>query len=97
MRRNAPVPIGATIIPGRPTRRMQRSSGAWRPSRTAAAALPLLQTWLAIDSVLKLLKPGDAVLANDDLYGGTYRLFTGLYEKYGIEFHFQNMDNPEAL
>lgn len=42
----------------------------------------------AIDGVMKLLNPGDEVIANDDLYGGSYRMFTKLYEKYGIKFHF---------
>lgn len=51
----------------------------------------------AIDGVLKLLKSGDRVIANRDLYGGTYRMFTKLYEKYGILFHFQHMDELDAL
>lgn len=42
----------------------------------------------SIDAVMKLLNPGDEVIANDDLYGGSYRLFTKIYEKYGIKFHF---------
>lgn len=42
----------------------------------------------AIDAVLKLLNPGDEVIAGDDLYGGTYRMFTKIYEKYGIKFKF---------
>ncbi|MFM2040273.1 MAG: hypothetical protein RLZZ493_862, partial [Bacteroidota bacterium] len=39
----------------------------------------------ATDAVLKLLKPGDEVITGDDLYGGTYRLFTKIYEKFGIK------------
>jgi len=46
----------------------------------------------AIDCVLKLLNPGDEVIAGDDLYGGTYRMFTRMFEKYGIKFHFVNME-----
>ncbi|MEN8835802.1 MAG: cystathionine gamma-synthase [Polaribacter sp.] len=46
----------------------------------------------AIDAVLRLLKPGDEVIAGDDLYGGTYRMFTQLFRKYGLEFSFVNMD-----
>ena len=46
----------------------------------------------AIDCVLRLLKPGDEVIAGDDLYGGTYRMFTQLFQKYGLEFSFVNMD-----
>ncbi len=46
----------------------------------------------AIDAILRLLKPGDEVIAGDDLYGGTYRMFTQLFQKYGLEFSFVNMD-----
>lgn len=46
----------------------------------------------AIDCVLKLLNPGDEVIACDDLYGGTYRMFVRLFEKYQLKFHFVNMD-----
>ena len=42
----------------------------------------------ATDAVLKILKPGDEVVASSDLYGGTYRLFTKIYEGFGIKFHF---------
>ncbi len=51
----------------------------------------------AIDCVLKLLKPGDEVIANDDLYGGTYRLFTSVYAKYGIKFHFVDLAEPKNI
>ncbi len=44
----------------------------------------------AINTVLNLLKTGDHVVAPDDLYGGSYRIFTQVYEKYGIEFTFVN-------
>ncbi|WP_194851793.1 trans-sulfuration enzyme family protein [Nonlabens antarcticus] len=47
----------------------------------------------AIDAVLKLLKPGDEVISTSDLYGGSYRLFTSIFEKFGIKFHFVGMDN----
>lgn len=47
----------------------------------------------AIDAILKLLSPGDEVISTNDLYGGTYRLFTKVFEKYGINFHFVSMDN----
>ncbi|MDY2586349.1 cystathionine gamma-synthase [Winogradskyella aquimaris] len=47
----------------------------------------------AIDAVIKLLKPGDEVIATNDLYGGTYRLFTKIYEDFGIKFHFIGMQN----
>ena len=42
----------------------------------------------AIDAVLKMLNPGDEVIAGNDLYGGTYRMFTKIYGKYDIRFHF---------
>ncbi len=45
----------------------------------------------AADAVVKLLNPGDEVIAANDMYGGTYRLFTKIFEKYGIKFHFINM------
>jgi cystathionine gamma-lyase len=48
----------------------------------------------SIDAVIKLLKPGDEVITGDDLYGGSYRMFTKIYEPYGIKFHFVNMGNP---
>jgi len=47
----------------------------------------------AIDCVLRTLKPGDEVIAGDDLYGGTYRMFTRLFEKYGLEFTYVDMDD----
>ncbi len=46
----------------------------------------------AVDAVLRLLKPGDEVIAGDDLYGGTYRMFIQLFQKYGLEFSFVNMN-----
>jgi len=47
----------------------------------------------AIDAIIKLLKPGDEVISTNDLYGGSYRLFTKVYESFGIKFHFVGMDN----
>jgi cystathionine beta-lyase/cystathionine gamma-synthase len=47
----------------------------------------------AIDAVIKLLKPGDEVISTNDLYGGSYRLFTKIYEDFGIKFHFIGMSN----
>lgn len=51
----------------------------------------------AIDAVLKLLKPGDEVVSTNDLYGGTYRLFTRIYEDFGIKFHFIGMENASNI
>jgi len=51
----------------------------------------------AIDALMKTLKPGDEVISTSDLYGGTYRLFTKVFEAYGIVFHFVEMkDTSEA-
>jgi cystathionine beta-lyase/cystathionine gamma-synthase len=51
----------------------------------------------AIDTLLKLLDPGDHVLASNDVYGGTFRLFDKQYKKYGIEFSYAELTDPEAL
>tara|TARA_B110000483_G_scaffold120375_2_gene145319 strand:+ start:54 stop:1205 length:1152 start_codon:yes stop_codon:yes gene_type:complete len=51
----------------------------------------------AIDSVLKLLQPGDEVVSTNDLYGGSYRLFTKIFEGFGIKFHFVDMNNVQAI
>lgn len=51
----------------------------------------------AMDSILKLLNPGDEVIATDDLYGGSYRLMTRVFGKYGIKFQYVGMGNVEAL
>jgi cystathionine beta-lyase/cystathionine gamma-synthase len=47
----------------------------------------------ATDAVIKLLQPGDEVIAANDMYGGTYRLFTKIFEKFGITFHYINMQD----
>ncbi|PCH91500.1 MAG: cystathionine gamma-synthase [Bacteroidetes bacterium] len=51
----------------------------------------------AIDTVCKLLSPGDEVIANNDLYGGTYRIFTKIYASYGIKFHFVDMEDAATV
>ena len=51
----------------------------------------------ATDAVLRLLVPGDEVIAGNDMYGGTYRLFTKIFEKAGICFHFVNMGDTNAI
>lgn len=45
----------------------------------------------AIDCVIKMLNPGDEVISTNDLYGGSYRIFKTIFEKYGIKFHFVDM------
>lgn len=51
----------------------------------------------AIDAVLKLLRPGDEVISNNDLYGGTYRLFTKIYEPFGVKFHYIDMRDSKNI
>ena len=51
----------------------------------------------AIDAVIKLLKPGDEVISTNDLYGGTYRLFTKVFEGFGVKFHFIGMENADKV
>ena len=51
----------------------------------------------AMDAVLKLLKPGDEIISTDDLYGGSYRLFTKIFEDFGLKFHFVGMDDPQKI
>ncbi|MDX8552177.1 cystathionine gamma-synthase [Tenacibaculum sp. 1B UA] len=46
----------------------------------------------AIDCVLRTLNPGDEVIAGDDIYGGTYRMFTNMFEKYGLKFRYVDMN-----
>lgn len=48
----------------------------------------------ATDAVIKLLNPGDEVITSNDLYGGSYRMFRRVFEKYGIKFHFVDLTNP---
>jgi cystathionine gamma-lyase len=51
----------------------------------------------ATDAVIKLLSPGDEVICANDMYGGTYRLFTKIFEKFGIKFHSVNMQDASAI
>ncbi|MBW3520175.1 cystathionine gamma-synthase [Flavobacterium sp. NKUCC04_CG] len=83
-------------------------SRAANPTRTAlenalasiengARGLAFSSGLAATDCVLRMLKPGDEVIAMDDLYGGTYRMFTRIYQDMGIVFHFVDMNNIEAF
>ncbi|WP_299755246.1 cystathionine gamma-synthase [uncultured Pontibacter sp.] len=47
----------------------------------------------AVDAIIKLLQPGDEVISTNDLYGGSYRIFTKIFQNYGIKFHFTNMQD----
>lgn len=51
----------------------------------------------AMDAVIKLLSPGDEVVSTNDLYGGTYRLFKKIFEKFGIKFNFVDMQNAATI
>lgn len=51
----------------------------------------------ATDAVIKLLNPGDEVITSNDLYGGSYRMFTKVFERFGIKFHFIDLTNIANL
>lgn len=51
----------------------------------------------ATDAVIKLLAPGDEVITGDDLYGGSYRMFTKIFANYGIKFHFINLSDASNI
>ena len=51
----------------------------------------------AIDACMRLLNPGNEIISTNDLYGGTYRLFTKVHERYGLKFHFAGMQNPNDI
>lgn len=83
-------------------------SRAANPTRTAlenalasiengAVGLAFASGLAATDSVLKLLSPGDEVIAMDDLYGGTYRMFARIYQNFGIKFHFIDLNDLDKL
>lgn len=93
--------------PGQPVGDYEYSRAA-NPTRTAleealasiengTRGLAFSSGLAATDSVLKLLKPGDEVIAMDDLYGGTYRMFARIYQEFGIKFHFVDMTNLEKF
>ncbi|MGV3530046.1 MAG: cystathionine gamma-synthase [Flavisolibacter sp.] len=51
----------------------------------------------ATDAVMKLLQPGNEVICGNDMYGGTYRLFSKVFERFGIKFHYVNMQDAENI
>ena len=51
----------------------------------------------AIDAIIKLLKPGEEVVSTNDLYGGSFRLFTKIFQDFGIKFHFIGMQNASNI
>lgn len=62
-----------------------------------ATGLAFASGLAAIDAVIKLLKSGDEIVAVDDIYGGAYRLFTAVYEQYGIKVHFADTSDLEKV
>ena len=78
-----------------PTR--QALENAFASIENGAYGLAFGSGLAAIDAVIKLLEPGDEVISTNDLYGGSYRLFTSIYKKFGIEFHFIGMENAHAI
>ena len=78
-----------------PTR--EALQGALAALENAAHCVCFSSGVAATDAVLKLLNPGDEVITGNDLYGGTYRLFTKIYEKFGVKFHFIDLTNPDNI
>jgi len=80
---------------GNPTRNaLERSIAALE---SAKYGLCFGSGMAATDAVIKLLEPGDEVISVNDLYGGSYRMFTKIFEKYGIIFHFIPMRDPQEV
>lgn len=51
----------------------------------------------AMDALMKMFRPGDHIISSNDLYGGSYRLFTSVFEPYGINFTFLDMTDLESV
>ncbi len=94
--------------PGQPLNPDYEYSRAANPTRTAlenalaslengARGLAFSSGLAATDCVLRSLKAGDEVIAMDDLYGGTYRMFTRIYKDSGIQFHFVDMNDLDKF
>ena len=105
-----PVFLTSTYVqssPGQPIGDYEYSRAA-NPTRTAleeslasiengARGLAFSSGLAATDCLLRMFKAGDEIIAMDDLYGGTYRLFTRLYKDSGIIFHFVDMNDLEKF
>ncbi|AUC74494.1 cystathionine gamma-synthase [Olleya sp. Bg11-27] len=78
-----------------PTR--QALENAFASLENGAFGLAFGSGLAAIDAVMKILKPGDEVICTSDLYGGTYRLFTKIFEGFGIQFHFVDMQKASDI
>ena len=96
------------VSPGQPVNPEYEYSRAANPTRTAlehalasiengARGLAFSSGLAATDCLLRSFKAGDEVIAMDDLYGGTYRMFTRIYKDSGIIFHFVDMNNLEKF
>ncbi len=94
----------AQTSPGQPVNPDYEYSRAANPTRTALEnALASIENGVrglafssglaATDCLLRSFKAGDEIIAMDDLYGGTYRMFTGIYKDSGIKFHFVDMND----
>lgn len=51
----------------------------------------------ATDAILKLFRPGDEIIATNDLYGGTYRIMVRVFQEFGLKFNFVSLDDPDKL
>ncbi len=78
-----------------PTRRALETALA--SIENAKFALSFSSGVAASDAVIRLLLPGDEVIAANDMYGGTFRLFSKIFEKTGIHFHYVNMQDPANI
>ena len=98
----------AQTSPGKPVNPDFEYSRTGNPTRTALEnALSSLENgtrglafssgMAAIDCVMRLFKAGDEIIAMEDLYGGTYRIFTEIYKDSGIKFHFVDRTDIENL
>ena len=97
----------AQTSPGKPIGDFEYSRGA-NPTRTAlenslaclengTKGLAFASGLAATDAIMKILKTGDEVIATDNIYGGTYRMFTKVYQDFGIKFHFVDMTELDKL
>ena len=80
---------------GNPTRAALESSLA--SIESGNYGLAFASGLAAMDAVVKLLGPGDEVVSTNDLYGGSYRIFKQIFEKYGIVFHFVDMQDVSEI